>query len=92
MGFTSDITAFVDMLNEYERKGVEMQRARERRYASYTTPTPPIRRPDYYTTVNGREMSRDEYAEHTLAMYDALGEEYPGQRAESMAAIYHSPM
>lgn len=92
MGFTSDITEYKQMLHEYDRRGAEMRRAREERYRMYTRWPEPERKPDYYTSVNGVDMSRDEYATYTREMYEANGEEYPGQMYEALAGIYRSTM
>ena len=95
MGFTSDITPYKEMLEEYDRRGREMRQARERRLASYMRSSyyeEPERPADYYTSVNGRPMNREQYYNYTKSMYEANGEEYPGQMHESLAAIYASPM
>lgn len=92
MGFKSDITEYQNMLREYDRRGEEMRRQRAERYASYMRTPAPERKKDYYTSVNGTEMTKDEYASYTKSMYEANGEEYPGQMYEAMAGIYSSPM
>ena len=87
MGFKKDVSQYVNMINEYDRRGEEMRRGRSYSYSNSST---------YSRKSKGEEycdgMTRDEYAAHVRSMYSDWGEEYPGQAAEALAAIYHSPV
>ena len=90
MGVTVDVSSYV-----YKMRDQADARARQRDAIlddySYS-PTTTGRRDDHYTWVGSESMNKDQYSNHVAAMYDALGEDYPGEAAEAQRAIYGTGM